>query len=212
MKKISLVILLLLVFVIATAQPKAVDLGLSVKWADCNIGASRPEQYGDSYAWGETETKDDYSWETYKWCNESSNRLTKYNTHSEWGQIDGIAKLDESDDIASVSLGNGWRIPTDEEWNELKTQCIRTWKQYKGVNGYIVTSNKTLNSIFLPAAGVRSSNSLNVAGTRGLYWSSSLYSSGKNCSYAWHLGFDSDNIVWGLCGRHTGLSIRPVKE
>ena len=127
-----------------------VDLGLSVKWATCNMGASSPEEYGDYYAWGETETKSTYDWNTYKWCKGSENTLTKYCTDSDYGTVDNKTVLDPEDDVAHVKWGGNWRMPTDAEIEELRENCIWKWTTQNGKNGYKVTSKKNGNSIFLP--------------------------------------------------------------
>ena len=185
-----------------------VDLGLSVKWATCNVGASSPEEYGDYYAWGETETKSTYNWSTYKWCKGSKETQTKYCTSSIYGTIDNKTEMDSEDDVAHVKWGGSWRMPTEAEIRELREQCTWTWTTQGGKNGYKVTSKKNGNSIFLPAAGFRYNSSLNSAGSYGYCWSSSL-----NTSYsygAYFLGFDSDNVNRGNLNRYYGLSVRPV--
>ena len=141
-----------------------VDLGLSVKWATCNVGANSPEEYGDYFAWGETKPKDSYKWSTYKWCNGSKDKLTKYCKESYYGRVDNKTVLDLVDDAAHVNLGGAWRMPTKEEIRELKDNCTWTWTTQNGVNGYLVTSKKNDNSIFLPAAGYRSGSDLEYAG------------------------------------------------
>jgi len=183
-----------------------VDLGLSVKWATCNIGASKPEEYGSYYAWGETATKDYFDWSTYKYCNGSSSTLTKYCTSSSYGTVDYKRTLEKSDDIAYTKLGGKWRMPTDAEWKELRTKCTWKWTTENGVNGYKVTaSNGT--SIFLPAAGYREESDLFDAGNYGDYWSSSLYEK----YYAWILRFGSSGLDRASVGlRDDGLSVRPV--
>ena len=117
-----------------TPKPEAVDLGLSVKWASFNLGASKPEEYGDHYAWGEITSKDNYSWTTYKWCTGAEDKLTKYCPKDKAGDWDATAKPDgpdgevkllPSDDVAHVKLGGKWRMPTDAEWKELLENC--TW-------------------------------------------------------------------------------------
>ena len=95
-----------------------VDLGLSVKWATFNVGATKPEEYGDYYAWGETETKNDYSWSTYKWSDETGNILSKYNTSIYYGTVDNKHVLDAEDDVAHVKWGGKWRMPTQSEQEE----------------------------------------------------------------------------------------------
>ena len=183
-----------------------VDLGLSVKWATCNMGASSPEEYGDYYAWGETETKSTYDWNTYKWCKGSENTLTKYCTDSDYGTVDNKTILESSDDVAHVKWGGSWRIPTFAEWGELRTSCTWTWAYQNGKNGYIVTGPNG-KFIFLPAAGYYSGTTLNSAGSAGYYWSSSLISSYPY--YAYYVYFDS-SYVNRYYYRYYGLSVRPV--
>ena len=108
-------------------QHECIDLGLSVKWATCNVGAIKPEEYGDYYAWGETETKDVYDWSSYKWCNGSSDTLTKYNPFKVQGIVDSITTLDPNDDVAHVKWGGSWRMPTASEFRELMDNCKWTW-------------------------------------------------------------------------------------
>ena len=193
-----------------------VDLGLSVKWATCNVGASKPEEYGDYFAWGETQPKDYYDWRTYKYCNGSAYSLTKYCTDSYYGSgiIDNRTTLDWMlDDAAHANWGGSWRMPTIEEQQELIDNCTWTWTTQNGVYGYKVTSKKsgyTNKSIFLPAAGGRYLSSLVYAGSSGVYWSSSLYTDdpGSACL----LSFRSD-CVYGYGhggGRVWGNSVRPV--
>ena len=98
-----------------------VDLGLPsrIKWATCNVGATTPEEYGDYFAWGETEPKDNYDWSTYKWCNESNATMTKYCTDSSYGTVDNKTVLELEDDAAYVNWGGNWRMPTKAELDEL---------------------------------------------------------------------------------------------
>jgi len=190
----------------------AVDLGLSVYWGTTNIGASKPEEYGDYYAWGETEPKENYSWSTYKLCNGSSSTLTKYNIKSSYGSIDNKTVLEPSDDVASVKLGGKWRMPTDAEWTELRTKCTWTWvTNYigSGINGSLVKATNG-NSIFLPAAGSWGDSDLYHAGSDGFYWSSSLYT---GYPYdAWYAYFPYDGVSRYYDNRYYGLSVRPVSE
>ncbi|MBO5013833.1 MAG: hypothetical protein J6C57_07310 [Paludibacteraceae bacterium] len=184
-----------------------VDLGLSVKWATCNVGTSKPEDYGDYFAWGETTTKSTYDWGTYKHCNGSSYSLTKYNNSSSCGTVDNKTQLELSDDAARANWGGVWRMPTDAELTELREQCTWTWTTQNGVNGYKVTSKGNGNSIFLPAAGYRNGSSLYYAGSYGDYWSSSLTDSP---SYAWYVFFNSGNVDRYGNNRYIGRSVRPV--
>ena len=184
-----------------------VDLGLSVKWATMNVGASSPEDYGDYFAWGETSTKSTYSWSTYKYCNGSETTLTKYNTQSSYGIVDNKTQLDLTDDAARANWGGAWRMPTDAEQTELRNNCTWTSTRQNGVKGYKVTSKSNGNSIFLPAAGFRNDSSLYYAGSICKYWSSSLGTDrpdGASCvdSYS--------GDVYSNSSRYYGFSVRPV--
>ena len=200
------------VTIVKKENTNAVDLGLSVKWASCNIGASKPEEYGCYYAWGEIETKIIYNWSTYKWCDQRSDRLTKYNTSQSRGfVIDDKVELDESDDVAHIKLGGEWRIPTEKELKELKDNCIWTWTTRNGVYGYNVASKTNSNSIFLPASGGKDQDELYHAGQAGSYWSSSL--NPDQPMWAWKLGISSLSFDVGKAGdRCLGYTIRPVTE
>ena len=185
-----------------------VDLGLpsGTLWATCNVGASKPEDYGNYYAWGETAKKRRYNWRTYKWCNGSYNTLTKYNTDSYYGTVDNKKVLDPEDDAAHVNWGGAWRMPTYDEIRELVDNCTWTWTTQGGKNGYRVTG---LNgkSIFLPAAGCYYGGSRNYAGSDGYYWSGSLLSLPD---YAYRLDFDSGGVDMDDSYRGCGPSVRPV--
>ena len=164
-----------------------VDLGLSVKWANMNVGAESPEDYGDYFAWGETATKATYDWSTYFDTNDGGNTFTKYNNEGD------KTVLDPEDDAAHVNWGGSWRMPTKAEWQELIDNCTWTWTTQNGIHGYKVTSNKagyTDKFIFLPAAGYRNGSDLNGVGSNGYFWSSSLRET--NSYNAWSLFFDSD--------------------
>ena len=177
-------------------------------WGTCNLGAEKPEDYGDYYAWGEVETKDNYSWSTYKWGNSSTN-LTKYNTDRTRGSVDNKTVLESEDDAAHVKLGGSWRMPTDVEWKELRTECTWTWTTQNGVNGLLVTGPNG-NSIFLPAASLRESTSLCGVGSYGYYWSSSL-----NTGYpidALGVNFYFSDVYRSYYDRYYGLTVRPVTE
>ena len=185
-----------------------VDLGLSVKWATCNVGASKPEEYGDYFAWGETQPKTTYDWSTYKWCNGSYDTQTKYCTNSSYGTVDYKTQLELSDDAVRANWGGSWRMPTKAEQDELREQCIWSWTTQNGVNGYKVTSKKNGNSIFLPAAGYRYDSSLDYAGSYGYYWSSSLYTGDPK--FAYYLYFTSVGVDWDGNYRYIGFTVRPV--
>ena len=204
-----------------------VDLGLpsGTKWATCNVGASKPEEYGGYYAWGETEEKSNYDWSTYKWCNGSYYTMTKYRTDSDNGTVDNKTVLDPGDDVAHVKWGGRWRMPTEAELYELRNKCAWTWTTQNGVNGYRVTGPNG-NSIFLPAAGYRDGTDNSGRGSWGGYWSSSLDSYCSNDAYGLYF-FDryyfdvfysdyciDDNFYLPpyFCNRSYGRSVRPVSE
>lgn len=184
-----------------------IDLGLSVKWATCNVGAVSPEDYGDYFAWGETTTKSTYNWSTYKWCEGSYDTQTKYCKNSDYGIVDNKTILELSDDAANANWGGDWRMPTYADKEELFTKCTWTWEQKNGVNGYTVTGPNG-NSIFLPAAGYFNDSDLSAAGTLGFYWDSLLTSTYSYCALA--LSFGSGGIQWYGDYRYYGRSVRPV--
>ncbi|MBO5677478.1 MAG: fimbrillin family protein [Bacteroidaceae bacterium] len=192
-----------------TVTYNAVDLGLpsGTLWADRNVGADAPEAYGDYFAWGETETKDNYAWSTYKWCNGSDRTQTKYCTNSSYGTVDNKTVLELEDDAAYVNMGAEWRMPTLTEQIELLDNCTWEWTTQNGVNGRKVTGPNG-NSIFLPAAGYRYGSSLSNAGSYGYFWSSSLNESHPYGAYI--LCFYSGSYDWGYYGRYYGRSVRAV--
>ena len=199
----------------------AVDLGLSVKWAACNVGASYPQEYGGYYAWGETEENNDYSWDTYKWYKwhplgyGPSGNMTKYShygtTEEERKYCDYKTTLEVSDDVARVKLGGNWRMPTESEIEELCDKCICLWTTYGGVNGFVFIGSND-NCIFLPAAGARIGTDFNGRGSHGYYWSatlSDLLSNKEACG----LHFEPHNIYnWNRGDRYKGRSVRPVTD
>ena len=134
-----------------------IDLGLpsGTLWAICNIGADSPEKSGDYFAWGETETKEIYNWVNYKFCNGGNDQLTKYCNDPHWGYngfTDTLCVLNEEDDIAMISWGSGWRMPSQQDWYELMSYCSHNWTNQNGVNGLVFTSPNGGN-IFFPASG-----------------------------------------------------------
>lgn len=170
-----------------------VDLGLSVKWATCNVGASKPEYYGNYYAWGETSKKTKYTGDNSKI----------------YGKSMGDIKGNSNYDAARANWGGDWRMPTITEMQELIDNCEWEWTTQSGVEGYKVTGPND-NSIFLPAAGYRCGSSLNNAGECGYYWSSTPGESGSIGAYG--LGFGSGGHYVYDYSRYNGLSVRPVLE
>ena len=200
------------IVVIESFSFKAVDLGLSVKWANANVGADRDEAYGDYYAWGETTTKDEYDWSTYKWFVEDGFTWLKYCSTDGWHNFDGKTVLEPEDDAASVSLGGNWRMPTREDWKELMDNCTWEWTTLFGVKGKEITSSINGNSIFLPAAGYWYGTEVEEDGQTGAYWSSSLSDDAPN--YAYGICFPSDTN-WAMVFstyRFCGCPIRAVTE
>lgn len=197
-----------------------VDLGLpsGTLWATCNIGATTPEDYGDYFAWGETEGYNDgktyFDWNTYKWCKGSQSTMTKYCTNSSSGYngfTDDKTELDLEDDAAYVNWGPAWRMPSYEQFMELARNTTTEWTTQNGVNGRKITSKTNGNSIFLPAAGSPDSGSLGGAGSEGYYWSRSLHASNPND--AWYVYFGLSGIGWAdICNRYYGQSVRPVRS
>jgi uncharacterized protein (TIGR02145 family) len=186
-----------------------VDLGLpsGTLWATCNVGASKPEGYGNYYAWGETATKAVYDWSTYKWTSGWSSTPTKYTGSSS-------AELELSDDAAYVNWGKNWRMPSKAQFDELinSSYTTTTWTSINGIYGWKITSKMpgyTGNYIFLPAAGLRVGSSLGFADSNGLYWSRTLYD--NDMDSAWYLNFHSSNIDVIDFYRCEGYSVRPVR-
>ena len=225
--KIISVALLPLLFVPAGAQQpmkmenghEYVDLGLSVNWATCNIGADMPEDYGDYYAWGEIEPKSEYTWENYRFRISGDDffkniKFSKYNTDSITGVVDSLTTLEMIDDVAHVRWGGSWRMPTIDEFRELMDSCSWTWTTMNGVNGYKITSNMpgyTDRSIFLPAVGLGNATFNRTQNDHGLYWSSSLRPSSPgmpNSPYI--ISFNSNGISLGASTQQNGYPIRPV--
>lgn len=176
MKLINIFLALLLTSVAATAQT-AVDLGLSVLWADCNVGADSPVDSGIYVTWGELEPKDEYLMLNYRFCLGDFKTPTKYfafNPDEISTVSDGKTILEPEDDIATVIMGSDWRLPTNDEIMELVEKC--TWEWVSGdAPGYSVTGPNG-NSIFLPAAGIKTGSLLMYDGHEGYYWTAqSLY-------------------------------------
>ena len=173
-----------------------VDLGLSVKWATCNMGSSVAEGSGNKYAWGETVSKTTFSWTNYKYCKGSATSLTKYNTNSSIGVVDNLINLELTDDAAYVNWGSNWRTPTIAEWQELEEQCDWEWTTLNGVEGWKVTSLSNGNSIFLPSSSE--------------YMSSSLYTFASDEPYAYSFCATQYWIGKQYGTRLYGCYIRPV--
>lgn len=201
------------------AEPEAVDLGLSVKWASFNLGATKPEEYGNYYAWGELITKTGYSWSNYRFRtggdSTSNVMLSKYNTKASHGPVDNKITLDLSDDAAHYLLGGSWRMPTAEECQEIVDKCIWYWTTMNGVNGFKITSLINQQSIFLPATGYKEASNNMYLGERCAYFTSTLRE-GKPGHALYFGGYPEegkdDTIGTGGANRSFGFAIRPVKQ
>ena len=175
-----------------------VDLGLSAKWATCNVGANSPEEYGDYYAWGETEAKETYFEENYVYYKDG-----KY--VSIGNDISGTAY-----DVARTKWGGKWRIPTLTELEELQVNCSWVWTTRNNVNGFLVVSKINNNRIFLPATGFRYDTYLQDVGSRGFYWFSTIDM--PNWRYAGMFEFNSSRNYITSAPRYFGHCVRPVTE
>ncbi len=185
----------------------AVDLGLSVKWANMNVGATKDTGFGSYFAWGEIKPKNVYSWGTYTWSKDNTPFLLKYST------TDRKAQLVPSDDAANANWGGDWRMPTVDECEELVNNCKWEWITKDGINGYKVTSKKNGNSIFLPITGFRFYEAVQFRAVKGVYWTSTLYTGIP--SKAWCLEFDFSEVIVDFgklsSNRFSGRTIRAVK-
>ena len=220
----------------------AVDLGLTsgTLWATCNVGAVKPWYYGDYYAWGEIQIKDDYSWETYKYCNGTDSSLTKYNKNADYGIVDNKTVLEPDDDVATVKFSTDYSMPTVDDWIELNNQCYWVWTTdyyNHNANGYIIYRAKTDSDkgvkiysndtpsasytlsdahIFLPAAGFHFDYMrIGNKDKYGQYWLGSLIDDADNnyMEYAREGHFESDTVYCEVAAlRCRGLSIRPVRH
>lgn len=192
-----------------------VDLGLpsGTIWATRNIGASKPEDYGDYFAWGETKPKSVYDPSTYQWFkyDEQKGRYlyTKYCTSSSFGAVDNRTELELSDDAAYVNWGSGCRMPSMEQIIELIDKCNWTWTSLNGVVGQLGKSKYNKKTIFLPAAGGRYGSSLSGAGSYGDCWSRTLDTDGS--FFAYGLYFRSLSANRSTNPRYNGQSVRAVR-
>ena len=187
----------------------AVDLGLSVKWAAWNVGATAPEEYGDYYAWGEVETKVDYTEGNYKFMYLDSYNCVEYSLPGGLNDISGTEY-----DAATINMGKEWRMPTKLELVELNDASTAVWTTYKGVDGMRIIGPNG-NSIFLPSGGFRSEYGGQNKGKSGKYWTSSLYADWNRGAfiYSWGrnaLGVESMGVNSDM--RYIGMPIRAVRE
>ena len=194
-----------------------IDLGLpsGTLWAIWNVGAASPEGYGDYFAWGETQSKDIYSLVNYQYSSGDYNKLSKYCNDSEYGDngfTDDLTVLLPEDDAAVANWGEGWRMPTQEEWNELVNNTTHTWTTQNGVNGRLFTASNGA-SLFLPAAGYYWGDTFcNDDGAGSIYYWSSMLDT-DDPYYAW-VFYSSYSGYYGVGShlRFCGQSIRAVRS
>lgn len=205
-----------------TGTHESVDLGLpsGTLWATCNIGANAPEEYGNYFAWGETTPKGTYAWNTYKWCNGTSNSITKYcfqSSNGYNGYTDTLIELQPEDDAAVANWGEDWQMPSNEQCAELcnRKYTTVTWTTQNGTLGLEVTSLNNGNSIFLPAGGfLADEGATSAPGTDGHYWTRTLTK--NNTGDTWQardIYFnDEESFYTGMDVRLRGCSVRPVRK
>ena len=190
-----------------------VDLGLpsGTLWATCNVGASKPEDFGDYFAWGETKTKETFAFENYKWYN--ANVYTKYCIHSDEGPIDNKTILDSEDDAATANWGSKWCMPLLKQVEELFNgeNTTQKWTALNGVNGLLMTSKKNGNTIFFPATGMRIDGSLEDEDNTCAYWSRSLQNPESSFAAFGFFFYPNASILGGY-SRRTGFAVRPVRS
>jgi hypothetical protein len=188
---------------------EAVDLGLSVKWANVNVGATKDSGFGSYFAWGEVKPKKYYSWGTYVWSQGDSNFMLRYSV------ADKKIRLAPTDDAARANWGGDWRMPTVEEFEELAdpANCKWEWITKDGVNGYQVTGNKTGNSIFLPITGFRFYDGVQFRAIKGVYWTASLYPGNPNRAYCLEFDYSDVDVTFGnlSSNRFSGRCVRAVR-
>ena len=187
---------------------EAVDLGLSVKWSTCNIGASVPEEYGCYYAWGEVLTKEEYNKLTYKWFSSNGTAIIKYCWSPYSPYRDNKQELDPEDDVAQVLTDGKWRMPTRQDIRDLLNKCTWEYSTREGVTGCLVTSKINGNSIFIPASGVYNGTIL-YYGTNACVFSS--YTFGDDCATCLYF-YESERLEISDSYRYLGHPVRPVCE
>ena len=206
--------------VVMRKKEEYIDLGLPSRtlWANCNVGARKPEGLGDYFAWGEIEPKSTYSWGNYVHCNGAADQLTKSCTDPAYGYnrfTDTLTMLMMADDAGwcNFDTNKGPRIPTKEQWQELYQNTTHTWTTLNGVEGVLFEASNG-NSIFLPAAGDRIGDEPNAwsMGIYGYYWLNSIGSSPIE-AWSFSISSDLDNIANTMVtsSRYYGYSVRPVR-
>lgn len=191
-----------------------VNLGLpsGTLWATCNIGADTVEEFGDYFAWGETEPKELFDWKSYKYGRFIHERyeLNKYCTDSTYGLngfVDNLTVMEPDDDVARTCWGEGWRMPTIGEWEELFLNTTGVWTTLNDVKGWRCTASNG-NSLFLPAAGYWWDDAFNA--DLGLYWSRTINKEFPYRAWGFHFNCDSSHLC-GSSDRNRGQTVRAVR-
>ncbi len=182
-------------------HPHMIDLGLpsGTKWACCNVDATKPEEYGGYYAWGETEEKDVYEWSTYVHC--EGTKTTCNNL--------GPSIANTQYDVAHVKWGDDWQMPTVNKIRELIDNCTYVWTTYNGVRGAWMVSTINGGSVFFPATGWKSGRTVSLSGDKGCFWSDEQ--SQTTLNNARFLGIDNGSpSIWSGDVRYRGHMVRPV--
>lgn len=201
-------------FSFAQSKHQYVDLGLSVKWATCNIGADKPEDHGDYFSWGETEHKRINNWDTYRFSEGTRNTITKYCSNPQYGWhelTDSLSALEPEDDVAHALWGGSWRIPTKDEMKELIENCTWTWTTRNDINGYLVTGKKpgyTNRSIFIPVTGHYNNGKIFDPNNEGFYWSRDCGTTYPIEAYVLEIHLREAYI--GMRSRYQSIAVRPV--
>lgn len=192
-------------------HPHAIDMGECGVWSCCNVGASKPEEYGSYFAWGDIAPKSSFEWSTYTWGT-NYDQLTKYCSQGSWGHehfTDGKQELDAEDDAATADRHAPWRMPSEAQFNKLMSACNPLWTRINNVYGILFTASNN-NRIFLPGAGYAEASSIYEAGIHGYYWSRTRCASLS--FYAVNLDCSTSEIKCNTNSRYQGHTIRPRKE
>ncbi len=192
-----------------------VDLGLpsGTLWATCNVGANKPEDRGDYYAWGETKLKKPnvpYYWKSYRYAKNNRDELTKYCSrydHGHNGFTDHLIILLPKDDVATVKWGREWCMPTTEQWEELMNNTTKKWTTQEGVKGLLFSASNG-NSLFLPIGGLRDKEKLVDDKEEGYYWSRLLNPNFPNYAFGFYFNMGSSYVY--IYSRYYGFLVRPV--
>lgn len=197
----------------ASGSHEYVDLGLpsGTLWATCNVGAASPEESGDYFAWGETQTKADFSWSTYSLCEGSGSSLVAYCTSTKYGTVDQVLELKTTDDAASALWGSAWCMPTEAQARELISEQYTTIKQVRlnGQDGYMISSVSRDASIFFPAVGYANATKKLEDGVSACCWTKSLANTNSSNAQSFYLNYGKPYVESKM--RMMGCTIRPVR-